>query len=100
MHSRYSHVLYNLVAVNRAPFRVWLYKIRRSKSEMCRHGCCMREDSDHAVFHCPFVAGERADLRHLCIINKVEFTLMNLLTLPCLQINMERLLLKFICGND
>ena len=88
-------MLYNLAAVNRAPFRAWLYKIKRSKSEMCRHGCGVREDASHAIFDCPHVADERDALRLLCINNKIDFNLKNTLSLPCLQIKIERLLLTF-----
>ena len=35
MHSRFSHVIYNCIAVNRAPFRSWLHKIKRADSKQC-----------------------------------------------------------------
>ena len=50
MHSRFSHVMYNCLAVNRAPFRSWLYKINRSKSKLCRYGYNCQEDFSHVCF--------------------------------------------------
>ena len=63
MHSRFSHVMYNCLAVNRAPFRTWLYKIKRSKSKLCRYGCNCQEDFSHVLFFCASVIDERKALK-------------------------------------
>ena len=95
MHSRFSHVMYQCLAVNRAPFRARLYKIGRSKSDKCRYGCNCTEDFNHVLLHCKSVVDERKDLNIACISNSVPFDLKNIMTLPCLQIPTERLLLSF-----
>ena len=95
MHSRFSHVMYNCLAVNRAPFRSWLYKIKRAKSEMCRFGCHCTEDANHVLFHCKYINSERQVLKNLCLTENLDFTLINIMTHPSLQISTEQLLLAF-----
>ena len=95
MHSRFSHVMYNCLAVNRAPFRSWLYKIKRSKSKLCRYGCNCQEDFSHALFFCASVADERKALHLCCTTNDVPFDLKTIMTLPILQFAVERLLSSF-----
>ena len=76
-------------------FRARFYKIGRSKSDKCRYGCNCTEDFTHVLFHCKTVVDERRALNSACISNSVTFDLKNIMTLPCLQIPMERLLLSF-----
>ena len=95
MHSRFSHVMYNCLAVNRAPFRSWLCKIKRAKNEMCRFGCHCVENYDHVLFDCIAVQDERQALKDLCYEMKIDFNLINIMTQPSLQITTERLLLAF-----
>ena len=100
MHCRYSHVLYHCAAVNRAPLRRWLYKIKRAKSELCRYGCGVVEDINHVCHDCPQVREERCHLRNLCVVNNHPFTVLNILSQPSLQLAAEKLLLAFMCKTD
>ena len=96
MHCRFSHVMYNCLAVNRAPFRRWLYKISRSESELCRFGCLCKEDADHVLFHCPQINSERCTIQNICSKNDIIFDLKNLMTHQSLQLPVERLLISFL----
>ena len=96
MNSRFSHVIYNCIAVNRAPFRSWLYKIKRVESARCRHGCHCDETPYHVLFDCHFVNSDRMIIQTLCRNDSIDFNLQNLMTLPCLQMPVERLLLTFL----
>ena len=96
MHSRFSHVMYHCLAVNRAPFRSWLYKIKRAKSEMCRFGCNCMEDTNHVLFTCSHVNDERLNLQTLCLKNNLPFDLPTLMTHSSLQVAVEQLLLSFL----
>ena len=96
MHSRFSHVIYNCLAVNRAPFRSWLHKIKRAESKQCRFGCQCDETSLHVLFNCPFVDTQRLNIQKKCSDDKIDFNLSNLLTHPSLQTLVERLLLSFL----
>ena len=96
MHCRYSHVLYNCAAVNRAPLRRWLYKTGRAKSELCRHGCNVVEDLDHVLNACHYVSTERTHLHFLCNKNACVYSYTDLFTNPGLQIGVEKLLLAFM----
>ena len=96
MHCRFSHVMYHCLAVNRAPFRRWLYKIGRYDSEFCRFGCLCEEDADHVLFQCPQIDSERRIVRDICLKNDINFDLKNLLTHSSLQMPVERLLLSFL----
>ena len=100
MHSRFSHVMYNCLAVNRAPFRAWLYKIKRTKSQLCRYGCHCIENADHVLFSCPHVNIERLVLKDLCLKNNLSFNLITLMTHYSLQFAMEQLLLSFLTSSD
>ena len=95
MHSRFSHVMYNCLAVNRALFRTWLYKIKRSKSKLCRYGCNCQEDFSHVLFFCASVIDERKALKACCTTNDVPFDLKTIMTLPTSQLVVERLLASF-----
>ena len=99
MHSRFSHVLYHCAALNRAPLRRWLYKIGRAKSELCRYGCEAVEDIDHVINDCPHVCDERCYIRKLCDNKTQCFSVINILTDPCLQFATEKLLLAFLCNS-
>ena len=99
MHSRFSHVMYNCLAVNRAPFRSWLYKIKRAKTEMCRFGCHCIEDADHVLFNCNYINDERQDLKDLCLKENLDFSLKNIMTHPSQQISTVRLLLTFFTSS-
>ena len=96
MHSRFSHVIYNCIAVNRAPFRSWLHKIKRADSKQCRFGCQCNETSLHVLYNCPFVDTQRLIIQKKCSDEKIDFNLSNLLTHPSLQTLVERLLLSFL----
>ena len=99
MHSRFSHVIYNCLAVNRAPFRSWLHKIKRADSKQCRFGCQCDETSLHVLFNCPFVDTQRLIIQKKCSDEKIDFNLSNLLTHPSLQTLVERLLLSFLAPS-
>ena len=100
MHSRFSHVMYNCLAVNRAPFRSWLYKIKRAESKQCRFGCQCDETPRHVLFDCSFVNSERLKIEKLCSDENIEFNLQQLMTHPSLQMKVERLLLSFLVSRD
>ena len=100
MHSRFSHVMYNCLAVNRAPFRSWLYKIKRADSKQCRYGCQCDETPFHVLFDCPFVLSERLKIKKECSDGNIEFNLQKLMTHPSLQMPVERLLLSFLVSRD
>ena len=100
MHSRFSHVMYNCLAFNRAPFRSWLYKIKRAKNEKCRFGCHCVEDFDHVLFNCKAIQPERKALKDVCYETKIDFNLINIMTQPSLQFPVERLLLAFFTLPD
>ena len=85
MHSRLSHVMYNCLAVNRAPFRSWLYKIKRAESMQCRFGCQCDETPRHVLFDCPFVNSERLKIEKRWSDENIEFNLQQLMTHPSLQ---------------
>ena len=72
-----------------------LYKIGRSKSDRCCYGCDCTKDFNHVLLNGKSVVDERKDLNIACISNSVPFDLKNIMTLPCLQIPTERLLLSF-----
>eukprot|EP00493_Phyllostaurus_siculus_P001171 UN01179 len=65
--------IYNCLAVNRAPFRSWLHKIKRAESKQCRYGCQCDETPPHVLFDCPFVEPE-----HLKIKRNVVMEILNL----------------------
>ena len=100
MHSRFSHVMYNCLAVNRAPFRSWLYKIKRAESKQCRFGCQCDETPRHVLFDCPFVESERLKIKKECSDGNIDFNLQKLMTYPSLQMPVERLLLSFLVSRD
>ena len=92
--------MYNCLAVNRAPFRSWLYKIKRAESKQCRFGCQCDETSRHVLFDCPFVESERFKIKKECSDGNIDFNLQKLMTHPSLQMPVERLLLSFLVSRD
>ena len=93
MHSRFSHVMYNCLAVNRAPFRSWLYRINR-KVIFAAMAVIVRRIF-LILFFCASVADERKALKLCCTTNDVPFDLKTIMTLPILQFVIERLLPSF-----
>ena len=71
MHSRFSHVIYNCLAVNRAPFRSWLHKIKRADSKQCRFGCQCDETSLHVLFNCPLLIHNAWSFKRNVVMKKL-----------------------------
>ena len=100
MHSGFSHVMSNCLAVNRARFRSWIYKIKRAESKQCRFGYQCDEIPRHVLFNCPFVDSERLQIKNECSDGNIEFNLQKLMTHPSLQNPVERLFLSFLVSRD
>ena len=49
--------------------------------------------------NCDFIKAERRALKDLCLNEKIDFNLINIMTQPSLQITVERLLLAFFTSS-
>ena len=50
----------------------------------------------YVLFDCHFVNSDRMIIQTICRDDNIGFNLQNLMTLPCLQLPVERLLLTFL----
>ena len=93
-------MIYNCLAVNRALFRSWLYKIKRAESKLCQFECQCDETPRHVLFDCPVVEPERLKIKKECSDGNIDFNLQKLMTHPSLQMPVERLFLSILVSRD
>ena len=62
---------------------------------MCRGGCKSAETISHVFFDCKNFNDQRKELTKLCKEKNLEYSLQNLFTKETLQLDVEKIILKF-----
>ena len=95
MHTRYSYTLMNNLALGRGPLRGTIHRKRDISLQICRHCCNQVENLNHLVNECTKMKEQREYLKKRCEKETKAYSLRTLFSDPELQIDTERMLLRF-----
>ena len=96
--SRQTCAFYHQIAVGRGKFgdRYKYSSRKRNCNPNCKFGCCAVSSIYHFLFDCRYCDDDILDLQMICKRKRIEYSVKNLFTKPCLQTRVEIFLKKII----